>query len=100
MSDTPIRSYAKANRELINAFERYSIARGMSPNTIRAYVDSATRLADLLGSTSFGEVKRGTIRQLLSDLHRERPRTQFPPAAHGCASFVLQIRETHRLDQS
>jgi site-specific recombinase XerD len=68
MSDTPQRSYARANRELINAFERYSIARGMSPNTIRAYVDSATRLADLLGSRSFGEAKLGTIRELLVDL--------------------------------
>lgn len=69
MSDTPVHSYAKANRELINAFERYFMARGMSANTIRSYVDSATRLADMLGSTSFADVKRFTIRQLLTELH-------------------------------
>jgi site-specific recombinase XerD len=68
MSDTPIRSYARANRELLEAFERYLVSRGQSARTRRSYCDSVGRLIDSLGATSVAEVDRGTIRQLLSAL--------------------------------
>jgi site-specific recombinase XerD len=68
MKETPVRSYAVANRELVKAFERYLIARGQSASTLRAYRDSAQRLVDSLGATSVSEVDRGTIRQLQADL--------------------------------
>jgi len=58
LSQSPVRSYAKANRELSAAFERYLIARGFSPRTIRAYSDSVCRFVDMLGATSVAEAER------------------------------------------
>lgn len=66
--ETPVRSYAVSNRELVEAFGRYLIARGQSPATIRAYRDSVERLVDSIGATSVSEVDRGTIRQLQAGL--------------------------------
>lgn len=66
----PIRSYAQANDELTAAFERYLVARGNSPRTIRAYSLAVGGFVDWLGSRSVGEVERDTIRLWLTDLHK------------------------------
>jgi site-specific recombinase XerD len=62
------RSYAKTNRELVAAFERYLVSRGRSPRGIRAYREPALALVDFLGARSIAEVDRGTLRQFLMKL--------------------------------
>lgn len=64
-----VRSYAKTNKELAAAFERYMVARGNSPRTIRSYRDSVKRLVEMLGATSIAEVERDTLRRLLGKLY-------------------------------
>ena len=93
--ETPLRSYAKANRELVEAFERYLIARGQSPSTIRAYRDSVERLVGSLGATSVSEVDRSTIRQLLAGLY-DKGLDSNSIRLHTCAlrSFFKFIRLT------
>ena len=66
---TPIRSYAEANRELMEAFCRYLLARGQAAPTIRSYRDSVTRLVESLGSESIVGVERSEIRVLLAKLY-------------------------------
>ncbi len=67
----PVRSYAKANRELLGAFERYLVARGQSSGTIRAYKAAVLTLVESLGSASIAEVDRDTLRQLLGQLYKK-----------------------------
>ena len=62
----PVKSYAKANRELVAAFGRYFVAKNNSAPTIRAYLDAANRLVDRLGPTSVGDVDRTSIRRVLT----------------------------------
>jgi len=64
-------SYAKANRELAAAFERYLIARGRSSLTIRAYKAAVLTLTESLGAASLAVVDRITLRSLLSKLYRK-----------------------------
>jgi site-specific recombinase XerD len=66
--DSPVLSYAKFNRKLLEGFSNFLVARGMSPATIRAYEDSARRLVDLLGSKSVVDADRGDIRNMQSRL--------------------------------
>jgi integrase/recombinase XerC len=68
---TPLRSYAKANRELAAAFERYLVARGQPQTTIRAYKAPVLTLIESLGATSIAEVDRARIRLLLADLYQK-----------------------------
>jgi site-specific recombinase XerD len=65
--NTPTRSYAAANRQLVNAYERYLTARGNAAPTRRAYLDAVNRLVDSLGAASVVDVERSTIRLLMSD---------------------------------
>jgi integrase/recombinase XerD len=62
------RSYAKTNRELVAAFERYLVSRGRSSTTIRAYRAPSLDLVDFMGARSLAEVDRSTLRQFLMRL--------------------------------
>jgi integrase/recombinase XerD len=65
---SPIRSFARANKELAEAFERYLISRGLSPQTLRAYMDSVNRYVETLRSTSAVTADRRDIRQFQAGL--------------------------------
>jgi site-specific recombinase XerD len=101
MKETLVRSYAVANRELANAFERYLIAKGLSACTIRAYNDAVTRLLDSVGSASVADVERSTIRQFLYELD-SKGITSNSIRLHTCAlrSFFkfLRLAEVSRHD--
>jgi site-specific recombinase XerD len=58
------KSFARANKDLVEAFERYMTARGLSVRTKRAYLDSVGRLVQLLGSQSVLEAGRTEVREL------------------------------------
>ena len=60
-----VKSHAAANEELVAAFERFFIARGNSPATLRAYHETLATLLEFLGSRSLAEVDRPTIRAFL-----------------------------------
>src|SRR4029077_10664797 len=62
------RSYAQSNRELAEAFERYLIARGFSPPTLRAYMDSVNRYVEMLHSTRVVDAQRKEIREFQASL--------------------------------
>ena len=64
MSAVPARSYARANRELLGAYERYLESRGNSGPTRRAYLDAVGRLVESLGSESVVNTERPKIREL------------------------------------
>jgi site-specific recombinase XerD len=64
----PIRSYARANRKLAEAFDRYQIARGLSANTLRAYRESVAEFIASLESGSVIEADRTAIRLYQSAL--------------------------------
>jgi integrase/recombinase XerD len=68
VSESPIRSYARANQELVASFERYLIARGTSPNTRIAYAETVASLIEMLGSQSVAAADRSAIRKFLGAL--------------------------------
>ena len=65
-SDLPIPSFAKSNRELLEAFETYLVSRNRSAPTLRSYLDSVGRLLEVLGSKDAAELDRSDIRRLQS----------------------------------
>ena len=67
-SDLPIPSFAKSNRELLEAFETYLVSRNRSAPTLRSYLDSVGRLLEVLGSKDAAELDRSDIRRLQSQL--------------------------------
>jgi integrase/recombinase XerD len=95
MSTHPIRSYARANRELSAAFGRYMVAKGNSPQSIRAYLDAVNRLVTHLGATSIAEVDRTRIRELLTQMF-EKGLSESSVNLHTSALrlFFKFIRET------
>ena len=95
MSAVPVRSFAPANRELVNAYERYLIARGNSAPTRRAYLDAVGRLAESLGSESIVNTERPKIRELFYQWQR-KGLTDNSIRLHTCAlrSFFKFIRLT------
>ena len=66
--NSPVRSYAKSNQQLLGAFETYLISLNRSIPTRRAYLDSAERLVEVLGSKDVIEADRNDIRALQSQL--------------------------------
>jgi site-specific recombinase XerD len=68
VSESPVRSFARANQELAASFERYLIARGTSPATRTAYAETISRLIELLGSISVAAADRSAIRKFLGTL--------------------------------
>ena len=64
----PARSYVSSNRDLVGAFERYLIIRGLSERTNRAYMDSVTRYVDLLGSADAVTANRTDVRKFQNAL--------------------------------
>jgi integrase/recombinase XerD len=67
-TESPVRSFAKSNRQLLGAFETYLISLNRSINTRRAYLDAAERLVEVLGSKDAADLDRGDIRRLQSQL--------------------------------
>ncbi len=63
------KSHARSNRELVEAYERYLVARGNAAPTRRAYLDTVNRLVAVIGAVSVVDLDRSTIRQLLGNLH-------------------------------
>lgn len=68
MNAQPIRSYARTNRELVEAFTRYLVARGNSAGTVQAYNLAVTGLVDWLGSRAVGSLTHTDIRLFLGEL--------------------------------
>jgi integrase/recombinase XerD len=66
--NSPVRSYAKSNQQLLGAFETYLISLNRSAPTRRSYLDSAGRLIEVLGSKDAADLDRGDIRRLQSQL--------------------------------
>lgn len=64
----PVESFTDRNRDLAAAFERYCIARGLSPKTRRSYRDTLGRLLNMLESRSVLSVCRADIRELQTRL--------------------------------
>ena len=63
-----VRSFAKSNRGLLEAFETYLISLNRSRDTRRAYLDAVGRLIELLGSKDAAELDRSDIRRVQSQL--------------------------------
>jgi integrase/recombinase XerC len=63
--NTPMKSHAGSNRELVESYERYLLARGNTAETRRSYLDPANRLVAAIGAASVVDIERSTIRQLL-----------------------------------
>src|SRR5690348_2491850 len=57
------RSYADSNHELVEAFERYMLARSLSKSTILNYRFTVERFVEGFGSRSVVETQRADIRQ-------------------------------------
>ena len=93
--NTPTKSHARSNRELVESYERYLIARGNAAPTIRAYLDGVNRLVDGLGAASVVELERDTIRQTLGQWY-DKGLTANSIRLHVCAlrSFFKFIRLT------
>jgi len=60
-----VKSHAPANEALVGAFERFFMARGNTPRTLRSYNETLARLIEFLGSRSLVEVDRPTCRAFL-----------------------------------
>ena len=89
-SASPDRSFAQANKELAEAFERYLISRGFSPPTLRAYMDSVNRYVEALHSTIVVDVERRDIRQFQASL-LERGLSQNSVRLH-----TIALRSFHK----
>jgi len=70
MPQTPARSFAQANQELAEAFQRYMQARGFKPATLVSYGKSVRELVEFLGAKSLAEADRVKIRELLGRMYR------------------------------
>lgn len=94
MSAVPMRSFARANRELLESFGRYMVARGNSAPTVRAYKDAVGRLVDSLGAESVVNVERPKIRELFTKWC-EHGLTANSRRLHVCAlrKFFLFLRQ-------
>jgi integrase/recombinase XerC len=92
---TLAKSHAGSNRELVESYERYLIARGNAAPTIRAYLDGVNRLVEGLGAASVVELERDTIRQTLGQWY-DKGLTANSIRLHVCAlrSFFKFIRLT------
>jgi site-specific recombinase XerD len=66
----PVRSFARANQELAEAFQGYLQARGFKPSTLVSYGKSVSELLEFLKATSIAAVDRSVIRGLLDSLQR------------------------------
>jgi integrase/recombinase XerD len=66
--NSPVRSFAKSNQQLLGAFETYLISLNRSAPTRRSYLNSAGRLVEVLGSKDAADLDRGDIRRLQSQL--------------------------------
>jgi site-specific recombinase XerD len=67
-SASPVLSFAKSNRELLEAFETYLLSLNRSPATRRAYLDAVGRFIEVLGSKDAAEADRSDIRRFQSQL--------------------------------
>jgi site-specific recombinase XerD len=64
-SNAVIQSYAEANRELVAAFGRFLVSRGLSFNTVRSYNETMRRLSEFFGSAGIVEADRSALREFL-----------------------------------
>jgi site-specific recombinase XerD len=67
-SAVPIRSFARSNQELFEAFETYLISLDRSEATRRAYLNSVGRLIEVLGPKDAADLDRSDIRKLQCQL--------------------------------
>lgn len=67
MTDLSV-SYAEANWELVESFERYMISRGLSKSTIVNYRYTVERLVEHFGSMSVVQARRADIHNFLAKL--------------------------------
>jgi site-specific recombinase XerD len=93
--NTPLKSHARSNRELVESYERYLVARGNAAATRHAYLDAVNRLVDGLGAESVVDLDRAAIRVTLAKWH-EKGLTANSIRLHVCAlrSFFKFIRLT------
>jgi integrase/recombinase XerD len=67
----PVKSYARANNELVEAFRRYAIARNYAATTRESYVKVLHKFLDFIASQSVLDVDRRTVRLFLAE-HRAK----------------------------
>jgi len=77
-SDSPIKSYAASNAVLLSGFANYVAVRGLSPQTVRTYVETVERFVEQMGSASVAEADRSVIRSFLGNL-----------LSRGCSSNTI-----------
>jgi integrase/recombinase XerD len=82
----PVRSYARANKELVNAFWRYATARNYAVTTRESYVKVLRKFLDFISSQSVLAVDAHTVRSFLAE-HR---------AKGGSAQSLCFLRGTLR----
>ena len=68
MTETLIRSYANSNLGLVEAFQRYMNARGLSKSTMVNYRFTVERFVGSLGPRSVVEARRGDVHNFLAAL--------------------------------
>ena len=97
----PVRSFARANQELAEAFQRYLQARGFKPATLVSYGKSVQSLVDVLAAKSIAEVDRDGIREQLGCMYRRGldPNTiRRHTAALRCFFKFVRLTGLTRLD--
>lgn len=67
----PVRSYARANKELVNAFWRYATARNYAVTTRESYGKVLHKFVDFIASQSVIAVNTRTVRYFLAE-HRAK----------------------------
>lgn len=77
----PVCSFAAPNRELAAAYERYMLARGNRPMTIRAYNLAVSGLLESLAAKSVSNADTNDIRQFLLELLQR-----------GCTPNTIRLR--------
>jgi site-specific recombinase XerD len=66
----PVRSFARANQELAEAFDRFLQARGFAESSRISYGKTLRELIEGLGAKSVAEVDRVGVRELLGRMYR------------------------------
>jgi site-specific recombinase XerD len=100
-SGAPVRSYAEANRELVEAFIRWMKARVLARPTIREYTRTAKWFTEYLGSASVAEADRPEVLGCLETMTQRGVspnRLAVDTAALRCFFKFLQYAEVIRIN--
>jgi len=86
--DTPVRSYADANRNLAAKFSRWLEIQNYSPNTRRAYDALTADFCRFIGSRDITQIKHFDVREYLGHLLRKGlAQSSLDRQLHGLRTF-------------